>query len=133
MFLKGFARAFTLLETVVATVIFSTAVVSLALLFSGAHHGTRRSLNHLCASSLAQRFVEEAVEDGAHGVTPKASSGTVDVASVRRGASAKTSYDYRVTVSNHAPRLYDVWVEVQWTYQDKPFRLVREVLVSPRS
>lgn len=126
-------RAFTLLETVVATVIFSTAVVTLALLFSGAHRGTARSLQQLCANSLAQRLVEEAVDGGQNGIVPRTSSGTVALTSIRRGAEATTNYAYQVEVDTHAPRLYDVVVRVRWTYQDKESEILREVLVSPRS
>lgn len=129
---QKFGRAFTLLETVVATVIFSTAVVSLALLFSGAHQGTARSLHQMCANTLAQKLIEEVVEDARQGVVPKASTGTVEITSVRRGAPAKTAYDYNVAVAAHAPAVFDALVTVRWTYQDKQFDVTREVLVSPR-
>ena len=125
-------RGFSLLETVIASVIFAVVAVSLAVLFGSANHGTVRGVHKLGANTLATSLVEKAFEEAKAGMVPEQVNGVFEIKTVRRGAESTLDLNYEVTVTSVNVGLYDVLARVTWTYQDQDFEIEREVLVSPR-
>lgn len=123
----------TLLETLLAAVIFAVGTVSLAALFVGAERATLRNTQRLTADNFASLLIEEAVDDGKAGIVPKPDNGTFSSRTVRRGAENVIEYHYEVTVDNLALGVRDVHVVVRWTYQQEHFEIEREVMVCPVS
>lgn len=131
---KSRSRAgLTLLETLIAAVIFAIGTVSLAALFSGADRASLRNTQRLCAQNFASQLIEEAVDDAKTGVVPKPDAGTFSSRTVRRGAENVIEYEYEVTVDDLALGVRDVHVVVRWSYQQQQFEIQREVLVCPVS
>ena len=126
-------RGLSLLETVIASVIFAIVAVSLSLLVGSSHQGTVKGVYKLSANSLATSLVEQAFEEGRAGGVPTDGNGTFEVKTVRRGAESTLALNYEVTVNPANAGLYDVVVRVFWSYQDQDFEIEREVLVSPRA
>lgn len=123
----------TLLETLLAAVIFAVGTVSLAALFVGAERATLRNTQRLCADNFASLLIEEAVDDAKTGIVPKPDSGTFSSRTVRRGAENVIDYQYVVTVDDLPAGVRDVHVVVRWSYQQEQFEIEREVLVCPVS
>lgn len=125
-------RGLSLLETVIASVIFAVVAVSLSLLMGSSHQGTVKGVYKLSANSLATGLVEQAFEEGRAGSVPIDGRGTFEVKTVRRGYGSTLTLNYEVTVNPANAGLYDVVVRVFWSYQGQDFEVQREVLVSPR-
>lgn len=125
-------RAFTLLETILASILFATVSVSLAVLFGVANRGTLNSLHHLSGNALASGLISSAREDARAGVVPENRSGQYIFTTFRRGNESKLAMDYRMEVHSPTLGVKDVIVEVSWEYQGKVQKIEREVLVSPR-
>ena len=125
-------RGLSLLETIIASVIFAVVAVSLAVLFGSANQGTVRGVYKLGANTLATSLVEQAFEEAKSGSVPQAATGVFEVKTIRRGAESTMDLNYQVTVTSVNVGLYDVLVRVFWTYRDQAFQVEREILVSPR-
>lgn len=126
-------RGLTILETGIAAVIFAIAAVALAGLFSNAQESSARATKRLAATTLATRYIEEAVETARFGGTPTADSGTFLVRTVRRGNESQASFQWQRTVTALANGVQDVVVTVTWEWASQPQSVVREVLVFPTS
>lgn len=119
----------TLLETVLASVIFAVAAVALGGLFSAAQTSSARSTKRLTATTLASRYIEEAVDAARFGGIPSADNGTFLVRSVRRGNDSQSEFQWQRTVTPIGNGVHDVNVTVTWEYASQPYTVNREVLV----
>lgn len=122
---------FTLLETVLAAVLFAVATIFLSTLFTNAQRGSARSNQRFVANALASRYVETAVSEGKVGMVPAAATGQVTVNATRRGHQMSVVYDWQVNVNSVADELHSVTVSVSWIYQGEKQTVLREVLVHP--
>lgn len=121
------------METLLAALLFSLAVVSAAGAITAANHHSARSSQRLAGELLATRFVESAIDEAKAGAVPKPETGTYEIRTVRRGAENKVVYTYEVTVDDTAAGLKDVTIKVVWIYQGQEQSIFREVLVYPVS
>ena len=124
-------RGLTLLETLLAAVIFAVATIALSALFSSAQLSTVRATKRLAATTLASRYLEESIESGKFGIVPVADNGVFAVRMIRRGVESTSNYQWRRTVTSMPNGVYDVVVQVDWQHGDVDYNESREVLVYP--
>lgn len=125
-------RGLTLLETGIAAMVFAIAVVSFAALFSNAQASSARSIKRLAGTTLASRYLEEAVEAAKFGAVPTPDNGTFSVRTIRRGQEQLSEYTWARTVTAMANDVHDVVVTVSWEYASETQTVTREVLVRAR-
>lgn len=126
------SRGLTLLETGIAAFVFAIAVISFAALFSNAQASSARSIKRLAGTTLASRYLEEAVEEARFGAIPTPDNGTFTVRTIRRGQEQLSEYTWTRTVTTLPNDIHDVVVTVSWEYSSEPQTITREVLVHAR-
>jgi Tfp pilus assembly protein PilV len=124
-------RGLSLLETLLAAVLFAIATLAVGALFRAAELSTLRNSQRQCAESFVSQLIEETIDDGQAGIVPKEETGAYTARTVRRGAETVTSYDFEVTVDDLPAGVRDVLVTVSWSHGEQRMSVTREVLVCP--
>lgn len=112
---RGKVRAVSLLEVVLATMLFTIVLVLSLGFWSTCSAMIARSRSRLMGTYVAQQMVERAQKAGFEDVDDMAGSGSFDIEAKLRGRRANYRIGYTVTVVDVDDDLKSVQVEVKWS------------------
>ncbi|MEW6282237.1 MAG: hypothetical protein AB1758_26765 [Candidatus Eremiobacterota bacterium] len=123
-------RGISLLETVIACLLFATISVAMVGLWATHHRLLAQTQHRLVATYVAKQLMEEQLNQPVANIVPiaRGSQTPISMDSYMNGALRRSTYEYSVQVVE-TPETRDVTVTVFWTEGDSEHEVHLETLL----